>query len=208
MATMYRWRSVKFFPGWIIRVVWWASLAVESSSAQISWRLPVLASMTTIGAPGLNALDMSVKRTALVLLNALGLSRPGTRTTIMLPGLKPSLRLYSATWTWLPWVFEGIPPCGRFTRTPVLLEASCLVNRSLGKGNREGLLANGWQSEAGAAAADADAARPATAKTKEMAHALCRQGALEGSLSMEIVVARLAPLLTEPSPPPRPCPLA
>ena len=91
----------------------WASLAFESSSAQISWRLPVFASMTTIGAPGSNAFDISASETGLVFSNAVGLSRPGTRTTIPLPGLKPSLRSYSVTLTWLPAVLVGIAPCGR-----------------------------------------------------------------------------------------------
>ena len=70
-----------------------ASGALESSSAQISRRSWVWASMTTIGAFGLNASDMSVSGAGFVCWRAAGLSSPGTRTTMALPGLKPSFRL-------------------------------------------------------------------------------------------------------------------
>ena len=66
--------------------------ALESSSAQMSWRLPVFSSMTTIGAFFLNACDMSVSGAGFVCFSASGVSRPGTRATIVLPGLNPSLR--------------------------------------------------------------------------------------------------------------------
>ncbi len=65
---------------------------MESSSAQMSWRFLVFSSMTTIGARFLNACDMSVSGAGLVCLSASGVSSPGTRATIVLPGLKPSLR--------------------------------------------------------------------------------------------------------------------
>ena len=64
-------------------------VAWESSSAQISWRLPVLASITTIGARLAKAADMFTCGTARLVRR----SRPGTTVTIVWPGLKPSERL-------------------------------------------------------------------------------------------------------------------
>src|ERR1700752_1220945 len=109
------------------RVVWAASEALESSSAQITRRLRVAASMTTIGAPGFSACDMSVSGAGLVLFMAIGLSRPGTRTTMSLPGLNPSFRLYGAALIWLLAPFVGIAAWGRRTRTPVGVELSLTV---------------------------------------------------------------------------------
>ena len=63
--------------------------AWESSSAQISWRLPVFASITTIGALRANARAMFVTGTAPLRRR----SSPGTRVTTIWPGLKPSERL-------------------------------------------------------------------------------------------------------------------
>ena len=51
--------------------------AFESSSAQISWRLPVSASITTIGWSGSKERAMSVIGTAPVCANASGVSMPG-----------------------------------------------------------------------------------------------------------------------------------
>ena len=134
------------------------SLAFESSSAKIRCRLPVFALITTMGAVGLNAWDMSVSRTGFVLLSAVGLSSPGMRATIMLPGLNPSLRLYSATLIWTPAVLVGIASLGICTRNPVALVGSAFENRLSGKGSRQGLFPYGWQSAAGLAPNAAGAA--------------------------------------------------
>src|SRR6476620_1952265 len=125
-------------------------------------RLPVFASITTMGAAGLNAWDRSVSRAGFVLLSAVGLSSPGMRATIMLPGLNPSLRLYSATLVWAPAVLVGIACIGSCTRNPVALVGSAFENRLSGKGSMQGLFPKGWQSAAGVAA-DADGVPPSAA---------------------------------------------
>ena len=70
-------------------------LAFESSSTQIGTRLPLSASITTIGS--LESSDSlrlrSLSGIGSVFENASGVSRPGTRRVITWPGLKPSLRL-------------------------------------------------------------------------------------------------------------------
>ncbi len=63
--------------------------ACASSSAQISRRLPLFASITTIGALRANALAMFVTGTARLRRR----SSRGTRVTTIWPGLKPSERL-------------------------------------------------------------------------------------------------------------------
>ncbi|CAB4347612.1 unannotated protein [freshwater metagenome] len=58
---------MKFFAGWIISSWPFASLIASawvSSSAQIAWRCPVLASITTIGALAFEYWAMSVIGTA------------------------------------------------------------------------------------------------------------------------------------------------
>src|SRR5436305_10497209 len=85
--------------------------------------------------------------------NALALSRPGTCRTIALPGLKPSLRLYSAVPIRCPLELTGIAFAGRRTRRPVALDRSRLVNRLFGNGSRHGVPEYGWQSAAGFPAA-------------------------------------------------------
>src|SRR6185503_1291496 len=107
---------------------------------------------------------MSVNRTGLVLLKAAVLSSPGTLTMMSLPGLNPSLRLYSATLIWLPWVFVGIAFWGRLTRSPVALDGSLTVNRLFGNGSRQGLVLKGWQFAAGAASAPGATIAPTPAK--------------------------------------------
>jgi hypothetical protein len=67
--------------------------AFESSSAQISWRRPVRALITTTGWSRSKERPMSVIGTAPVRANAAGVSRPGTFVMIVEPGLKPSERL-------------------------------------------------------------------------------------------------------------------
>ena len=70
-----------------------ADEAFESSSAQISWRRPVRALITTIGWSESKDRARSVIGTAPVCANAAGVSRPGTFVTIGAPGLKPSDQL-------------------------------------------------------------------------------------------------------------------
>jgi hypothetical protein len=76
-------------PGWTSRARSLGRVAWESGSAQISWRLPDLASITTIGASRAKDLAMSVTGTAPLRLR----SSRGTRVTTIWPGLKPSERL-------------------------------------------------------------------------------------------------------------------
>ena len=70
-------------------------LAFESISTQIGVRLPVSASITTIGSfESCDSLRLrSASGIGFVFVSASGLSRPGTLSVITWPGLKPSLRL-------------------------------------------------------------------------------------------------------------------
>jgi hypothetical protein len=70
------------------------SVGFESISDQIGWRCFVRALMTTTGWASSKVRAMSVMGTGAVCAKAAGVSRPGTLVMIMLPGLKPSLRLY------------------------------------------------------------------------------------------------------------------
>ena len=93
--------------------------------------------MRTIGWSGLNALFMSVTRTACVRLRAFLLVRPGTWVTMLTPGLKPSLRLSSVGSTGTPFLFSGIETRFRFTCLPVPVLGSVTVKWLLGHGNRQ-----------------------------------------------------------------------
>ena len=79
---------------------------------------------------------MSVCGTAPVFAKACGVSRPGTRTTISCPGLKPSARSYSAGSMCDPARFAGIDAAASATRRPVTVEGSATVNQSFGNGSR------------------------------------------------------------------------
>jgi hypothetical protein len=141
IATAYVWPYSRFLPGWIRTIVFAGLSAFESSSTQMSWRFPVFSSIRTTGARLRNACDMSVSGAGLVSCSACGVSSPGTFATIMLPGLKPSLRSYGATSICEPSWFVGIAACGRWTPSPVLLLGSFFVKRSLGNGMRQGFSA-------------------------------------------------------------------
>ena len=152
-------------PGWIIRSRSAASVAFESSSDQISWRLPVAWSITTIGWRLANARAMLVSGTAPVRFIAAWVSSPGTWSRIALPGLNPSLRSYGPTAICWPLVLVGIAAAGSLTRTPVTLCLSGRVKRLSGNGNRHGRLEYGWQSAAGLAATAVLAPNAAVAAT-------------------------------------------
>jgi hypothetical protein len=64
-------------------------VACALSSDQIGWRLPVLASITTIGCPCFSERPMSVTGAARLRRR----SMPGTSVTRIWPGLKPSDQL-------------------------------------------------------------------------------------------------------------------
>jgi hypothetical protein len=64
---------------------------------------------------------------ASVLASAAVLSSPGTLTTIVWPGLNPSLALYGAASMWTPCALAGIAAVLRFTRLPVGLLLSRTV---------------------------------------------------------------------------------
>ena len=82
-------------------------------------------------------------------MNACGVVRPGTRTTIVWPGLKPSWRLYCATAMRRPALLAGIAPAGRRTRSPVgLLRSRTVRFMSFGNGIRHAREANGSQAVA------------------------------------------------------------
>src|SRR5438445_13141695 len=87
--------------------------------------------------------------TAPVLANARALSSPGTWTTIALPGLKPSLRSYSAVPIRWPLELTGIAFAGSWTRSPVADARSWRGHRLLGQGRRPGRPAHGPQAAAG-----------------------------------------------------------
>ena len=74
------------------------------------------------------------------------LVRPGTRTTIVWPGLNPSWRLYCATAMRRPALLAGIAPAGRRTRSPVgVLPSRTVRFMSFGNGIRQAREANGSQ---------------------------------------------------------------
>ena len=77
------------------------------------------ASISTIGWFGAKAWSMSVSGTAPVFWKAVGLSSPGTRVTMLSPGLKPSLRLMSTGSMWTPSLLAGVEVALRLTRSPV-----------------------------------------------------------------------------------------
>ena len=75
--------SCPFAPSLTAAVVGNGRSGLVSISVQIGCRFPVCTSMTTTGARGSRYLPRSVIGTAPVSANAAGLSRPGTRTTII-----------------------------------------------------------------------------------------------------------------------------
>ena len=103
------------------------AVALESSSTQIGTRLPVSASITTIGSfESWDSLRLSLlSGIGSVFANACGVSSPGTRRVITWPGLKPSLRLYGAAVIGVPLlvlrharVVQVDPPAGGASRRP------------------------------------------------------------------------------------------
>ena len=73
-------------------------------------------------------------------------------STIVLPGLKPSLRSKGPGVTRTPLALTGIAAAGRLTRSLVALARSARVSRLSGNGNRHGLPEYGWHVAAGASA--------------------------------------------------------
>jgi hypothetical protein len=101
--------------------------AEASSSAQISCRLPVLASISTTGWRRRRLAPMSVIGTIPLRSNARRLSSPGIRTVICCPGLKPSARFHSRGSIRTPSLLAGMTDRCRLSRRPVSLAASRLV---------------------------------------------------------------------------------
>ena len=91
---------------------------------------------------------MSVIGTAPVRANAAGVSRPGTFVTIMLPGLKPSLRVVRRGAHRLAGRLRGIHSSRRARRLPVGLESSARVKWSFGHGYRHAAGSSGSQANA------------------------------------------------------------
>jgi hypothetical protein len=79
---------------------------------------------------------MSVTGTSPLRSKAAWLSSPGTCTTIVCPGLNPSIRLHSVGVIGKPSRLRGMAKSGRSTRRPVWVEGSGLVHQSFGKGRR------------------------------------------------------------------------
>lgn len=73
--------------------MFWGVVALESISVQIGARLPVWASISTIGWWRRLKRPMWSIGAAPVARTSSTLSRPGTRSTTGCPGLNPSLRL-------------------------------------------------------------------------------------------------------------------
>ncbi len=110
---------------------------------------------------------MSVIGASPVLSNARRVSRPGIRTVICWPGLKPSARFHSRGSIRTPALFAGITLRSSASRRPVGVAASRCVKKSLGNGSRQAPPPIGSQraaSAAGAAMATI-AAHPSTAAT-------------------------------------------
>jgi hypothetical protein len=118
-ATTYRRPAARFFAGRIssARVAFDGTEA--SSSAQIGWRLPVRASISTTGWRRARLRSMSVIGTIPLRSNARRLSRPGMRTMICWPGLNPSARFQSRGSIRTPSAFAGIAARGSASRLPV-----------------------------------------------------------------------------------------
>jgi hypothetical protein len=98
--------------------------AEASSSAQISWRLPVFASISTTGWRRSRLAPMSVIGTIPLRSNARRLSSPGIRTVICWPGLNPSARFHSRGSMRTPSLLAGMTERCRFSRRPVSVDAS------------------------------------------------------------------------------------
>ena len=114
-----------------------ARLAFESSSAQIGWRLPVRALITTTGEPFASPRRRFVSGGSLLRLTAFGVSRPGTLTSIALPGLKPSARFMSVGSIGLPSLLRGMADFLSASRRPVSVRLSRFVKKLLGHGNSQ-----------------------------------------------------------------------
>src|SRR5512132_4684801 len=93
--------------------------AVESISAQIGWRLPVRALITTTGDLLARPRLRSVSGGSLLLRTARGVSRPGTFTSIALPGLNPSARFMSVGSIGVALLLRGIAVLLSARRRPV-----------------------------------------------------------------------------------------
>src|SRR5215212_2092417 len=111
-------------------------VALESSSAQTGWRLPVRALKTTTGERPRRLARRSASPGSLLAASAAALSSPGTLTMIIEPGLKPSARFMSVGSIGLPSSLRGMAALGRFRRRPVSVVLSRLVSASLGHGSR------------------------------------------------------------------------
>ena len=104
-----------------------ARFGFESISAQIGWRFPVRALMTTTGERFARPRFRFVSGGRLLLRAAAGVSSPGTFTSIALPGLKPSARFMSLGSIGLPLLFRGIADLTSASRRPVSVRLSRFV---------------------------------------------------------------------------------
>src|SRR5690242_19103465 len=126
-----------------------------STSAQMSWRLPLFSSITTIGELLRSERKTSLTVGAWMRASLDGVLRPGTLTRIGAPGLKPSARLYGRGSIGTPLLLRGISLFTRWTRRPVDVVRSLTVSELLGNGKSVFALAG---------AADASAQTSPTAK--------------------------------------------
>ncbi len=108
-----------------------SDVALASSSAKNGQCSPVVASTSTIGESGVSDRPMSVIGGAPLAAR----STPGNVARIMAPGLKPSFVFQSAGSMWTPATFAVSDAALRFTRRPVSVVESRVVNQSLGKGS-------------------------------------------------------------------------
>src|SRR5919112_2537991 len=125
----------------MIRTRFASLVALESSSAQTGWRLPVRALKTTTGECLSRLAARFAREGRRLRRSAAALSSPGIFTTIIDPGLNPSARFMSVGSIGTPSLLRGIAAFGRFSRRPVSVVLSRLVSASFGHGSRLGCLA-------------------------------------------------------------------
>ena len=107
---------------------------LESISAQIGWRSPVRALITTTGERVARLCVRSPIGGRWERWTASGVSRPGTFVISIEPGLKPSARFWSVGSILTPSLLAGIERRLRLSLRPVAVASLFTVKKSFGHG--------------------------------------------------------------------------